>query len=193
MQKTRLENPFHPVYPAPIGLVVSIDENKKPNVMTASDIVNINLRNPAIIGISIARAAHTHSLITKSGQFTINFPTSAILEKVDLVGSCSGRKVADKFEKYGLTPAKSSEIDAPIIEECPVNLECKVISTADAGKHTLFIAEVAAMHVHSDKLGENEEMLIEKMDGILFAEWQYFKIGEKLGDMYFAIGGKRPR
>jgi len=193
MQKTKLNNPFHPVYPAPVGLVVSVNESKKPNVMTVSDILNVNLRNPAIVAVSISGTAFTHSLITKSQQFTINFPTSAILKKVDFVGSCSGRTGLDKFEKYGLTPFKSSEIDAPIIKECPVNLECKVIKATDVGKHTLFVAEVVAMHVDSDKLGENEEMLIENMDGIAFAEWQYFMLGKKLGDMYFSINGKRPR
>lgn len=49
------------------------------------------------------------------------------------------------------------------------------------------------MHVDSDKLGENKEMLVEKMDSTVFAEWQYFKLGEKLGDMFFAAGGQRPR
>ncbi|MCL2353946.1 MAG: flavin reductase family protein [Defluviitaleaceae bacterium] len=193
MQKTKLEVPFHPVYPSPLGLVVAVDEGGKPNVMTASDIMNVNLRSPAIVAISLSRQAYTHSLITKAQEFTINFPTSSILEKVDLVGSSSGKSGVDKFEKYGLTATSASEINTPIIKECPMNLECKVISATDAGRHTLFIAEVLAMHVDADKLGENEEMLIEKMDGILFAECQYFKIGEKLGDMYFAVGGKRPR
>jgi len=193
MQKIKLNNPFHPVYPAPVGLVVSIDENKRPNVMTASDIANVNMRNPAIVVISISGTAYTHSLITKSQQLTINFPTAALVEKIDLIGSCSGRTGLDKFDKYGLTPTQSSEIDTPIIVECPVNLECKVLSATDVGKQTLFIAEVVTMHVDLDKLGNNEEMLIEKLDGIAFAEWQYFRLGEKLGDMYFSIGGKRPR
>ena len=193
MQKTKVKDPFRPVFPSPAGLIVSIDENKKPNVMTAGEIFNIDLRNPAVVGISIREATYTHSLITKSRQFTINFPTSAILEQVDLVGTFSGSTGLDKFEKYGLTPVKSSEIDTPIIAECPVNLECKITSITDVGEHTLFIAEVVAMHVDSDKLGKNEEMLIEKMDSIVFAEWQYFKLGERLNDMAFASGGKKLR
>ena len=193
MQKTKIKSPFRPVYPSPAGLVVSIDENKKPNVMTVGEVFNVDLANPAVVGIAIRGATYTHSLITKSRQFTVNFPTAAILDKVDLVGTYSGKDGLDKFEKYGLTIVKSSEIDTPIIEECPVNLECKVISITDVGEHTLFLAEVAAMHVDSDKLGEDEEMLIEKMDGVLFAEWQYFKFGEKLGDIFFTTKSKRPR
>ena len=190
MQKTKISVPFRPVYPSPAGLVVSIDENKKPNVMTAGEIFNIGLKEPAIIGIALRKATYTHSLIVKSGQFTVNLPTAAILDKVDLVGTCTGRDGLDKFAEYGLTPAKSSVIDAPIIEECPVNLECKMLSVSVVGDHDLFLGEVVAMHVDSDKVGDNQRILIDKVDGFLFAEWGYYGFGEKLGD--FGFSRKQP-
>jgi len=186
MQKTKIDVPFRPVYPSPAGLVVSIDENKKPNVMTAGEIFNIGLKEPSIIGIALRKATYTHSLIVKSGQFTVNLPTAAILDKVDLVGTCSGRDGRDKFAEFGLTPLKSSVLDAPIIAECPVNLECKMLNVSEVGDHDLFLGEVVAMHVDSDKLGENQRILIEKVDGFLFAEWGYYRFGEKLGDLYFS-------
>jgi len=186
MQKTKINVPFRPVYPSPAGLIVSIDENKKPNVMTAGEIFNIGLKEPAIIGIALRKATYTHSLIVKSGQFTVNLPTASILDKVDLVGTCTGRDGLDKFSEYGLTPIKSSVIDAPIIEECPVNLECKMLNVSEVGDHDLFLGEVVAMHVDSDKLGENQRILIEKVDGFLFAEWGYYKFGEKIGELYFS-------
>ena len=190
MQKTRVNNPFRPVFPTPAGLIVSIDENKNPNVMTAAEIFNIGLKNPVIIGIALRKATYTHSLIVKSGQFTANLPGRAILEKVDLVGSISGRDGLDKFSEYGLTALKSSVIDAPIIEECPVNLECKMLSVTEVGDHDLFLGEVVAMHVDSDKLDENQKILVDKMDGFLVAEWQYFAIGEKLADFRFSRNAK---
>jgi len=186
MQKTKINVPFRPVYPSPAGLIVSIDENKKPNVMTAGEIFNIGLKEPAIIGIALRKATYTHSLIVKSGQFTVNLPTASILDKVDLVGTCTGRDGLDKFSEYGLTPVKSSVIDAPIIEECPVNLECKMLNVSEVGDHDLFLGEVVAMHVDSDKVGENQRILIEKVDGFLFAEWGYYKFGEKIGELYFS-------
>jgi len=186
MQKTKVNVPFRPVYPSPAGLIVSIDENKKPNVMTAGEIFNIGLKEPAIIGIALRKATYTHSLIIKSAQFTVNLPTAAILDKVDLVGTCTGRNGLDKFAEYGLTPVKSSVIDAPIIEECPVNLECRMLNVSEVGDHDLFLGEVVAMHVDSDKLGENQRILIEKVDGLLFAEWGYYRFGEKIGEIYFS-------
>ena len=190
MEKTKIETPYRPVYPTPAGLIVSIDENKKPNVMAAAEVFNIGLRKPAIIGIALRKATYTHSLITKSAQFTVNFPTAAILDKVDLVGTISGRNGMDKFSEYGLTPVKSSVIDAPIIKECPVNLECKLLNISEVGDHDLFLGEVAAMYVDSDKLDENQKMIIEKMDGVLVAEWAYFKFGERLGRFGFT---RRPK
>jgi len=189
VQKTKIGVPFRPVYPSPAALVVSIDENKKPNVMTAGEVFNIGLKEPAIVGVALRKATYTHSLITKSGQFTVNLPTAAILDKVDLVGTCSGRDGFDKFAAHGLTPLESSAVDAPIIAECPVNLECKMLSVSVVGDHDLFLGEVVAMHVDSDKLGENQRILVEKIDGFLFAEWGYYRFGEKLGDFGFSRKG----
>jgi len=185
MNKTRLKTPRRSVYPSPAGLIVSIDENKKPNVMAAAEVFNVSLKNPSIVGIALRKATYTHSLIVKSRQFTVNIPTAAILDKVDKVGTTSGRNGLDKFAEFGLTAMKSSEIDAPIIAECPMNLECKLLSVTEVGDHDLFLGEVVAMHADSDKLDENENVQVEKVDGVLVAEWGYYRFGEKLEHFNF--------
>ena len=185
MTKTRIETPFRPVYPSPAGLIVSIDENKKPNVMAAAEVFNVGLKKPAIVGIALRKATYTHSLISKTSQFTVNFPTASILDKVDRTGTVSGRNGLDKFAAFGLTPLKSSVIDAPIIEECPVNLECRLLSVTEVGDHDLFLGEVVAMHVDSDKIDEKQKVIVSKLDGILVAEWAYYKFGEKMADFNF--------
>ena len=184
MQKTRVKNIIRPIYPSPAGLIVSIDKDGKPNVMTAGEIFNIGLSNPCIIGTALRKATYTHGLIVESGQFTVNLPTAAILDKVDLVGTISGRSGIDKFAEYGLTAIASQEVAAPIIKECPVNLECKLLNVSEVGDHDLFLGEVVAMHVDSDKLDDNEHVIIEKVDGFLFAEWAYYRMGEKLAGRY---------
>ena len=186
MTKTLVKNIFRPVFPSPAGLIVSIDEQKKPNVMTAGEVFNIGLREPTIIGIALRKATYTHGLIVQSKQFTVNFPTAAMLEKVDLVGTITGRGGFDKFSEYGLTLIPSTEIEAPLIEECPVNLECKMLSVSEVGDHDLFLGEVMAMHVDSDKLDSNQKVCIEKVDGFLFAEQGYYAFGEKIGEFAFS-------
>ena len=186
MQKTLVKSPFRPVYPSPVGLIVSIDKNKKPNILTAGEVFNIGLKEPPIIGIALRKATYTHSLITASAQFTVNFPTAAMWEKADHIGMVSGRNGLDKFSEHELTPVKSTVIEAPFIEECPVNLECKLLSVTEVGDHDLFLGEVVAMHVDSDKLDEKRQrVIIEKVDGLVFAEWEYYRFGEKLGAMGF--------
>ncbi|MCL2559874.1 MAG: flavin reductase family protein [Turicibacter sp.] len=180
MSKTKVKTPFRPVYPSPAGLIVSVDETGKPNVMTAGEVFNISLKDPCIIGIALRKATYTHSLITNAKAFTVNFPTVAILDKMDLVGTISGRDGLDKFTEYGLTPLASDVVVPPIIEECPVNLECQLLNVSEVGDHDLFLGEVVAMHVDSDKLNAQEQVMIEKVDGFLFAEWGYYRFGEKL-------------
>ena len=186
MEKTRIKTPFRPVYPSPAGLIVSADENKKSNIMTAGEIFNIGLREPAIIGIALRKATYTHSLISKTMEFTVNFPTVEIMEIVDLIGTISGRDGLDKFKEYGLTPIASNEVVPPIIQECPVNLECKALSITEVGDHDLILGRVDAMYVDSDKLGENQKVLIDKVDGFLYAEWEYYKFGEKIGNFGYS-------
>lgn len=186
MKKVRIENPFRPIYPSPAGLIVSVDSAGKPNVMTAGEIFNVGLKDPAIIGIALRKATYTHGLIVESKQFTVNLATSALLEQVDLIGTISGRDGFDKFSAYGLTPLKSDKLEAPIIGECPVNLECRMLSVAEVGDHDLFLGEVVAMHVDEDVVNEKQQVEIQRADCFLFGEWGYYKVGEKLADFGFS-------
>jgi len=186
MSKVKINNPFRPVYPSPAGLIVSVDKDKKPNVMTAGEVFNISLKNPCIIGIALRKATYTHGLICESKEFTVNFPTVAIMDKMDLVGTISGRDGLDKFKEYGLTSLKSDVVDSPIIEECPVNLECKMLSVSEVGDHDLFLGEVVSMHVDGDKLDETGNVDIDKVDAFAFAEWGYYPLGKKVEHFGFA-------
>lgn len=181
MSKIKIDVPFRPVYPSPAGLIVSVDKDKKPNVMTAGEVFNISLKNPCIIGIALRKATYTHGLIVESQEFTVNFPTVAMIDKMDLVGTISGRNGFDKFAEYGLTKVTSDVVNSPIIAECPVNLECKMLSVQEVGDHDLFLGEVVAMHVDGDKLDAEGKVDIEKVDGFAFAEWSYYRMGEKIG------------
>ena len=193
MNKTIVDVPFRPVYPSPAGLIVSADDNKKSNIMTAGEIFNISLRNPCIIGIALRKATYTHSLINATKEFTVNFPTVAIIKQVDQIGMISGRNGLDKFKEFGLTPVSSNKVVPPIIEECPVNLECKLLNVTEVGDHDLFLGEVVEMHADSDKIGENQRLLIDKLDAFLYAEWEYYRFGEKLNDFGYTNNLKKPR
>jgi len=181
MKKVRINTPFRPVYPSPAAMIVSVDSNGTPNVMSAGEVFNISLKDPCIIGIALRKATYTHQLISESKEFTVNFPSIHQLHMMDLVGTCSGRDGFDKFGAYDIDILASDEVRSPIIQACPMNLECEMLSVTEVGDHDLFLGKVIAMHVDEDKLDQNQKMIIEKMEGFLFAEWQYYKFGEKIG------------
>lgn len=186
MNKVRIKTPFRPVYPSPAAMIVSIDSNNNPNVMSAGEVFNISLRDPCIIGIALRKATYTHGLICESKEFTVNFPSVHQLTMMDLVGTCSGRDGFNKFAEYNIETIPSDEIRSPIIKACPMNLECIMMSVTEVGDHDLFLGKVVAMHVDEDKVDQHDKMLIEKMDGFLFAEWQYYNIGDKIGKFGFS-------
>jgi len=186
MKKTQITQPFRPVYPSPAGLIVSIDSLGNPNVMTAGEIFNISLKSPCIIGIALRKATYTHELITESKEFSVNFPTVNQLELMDLVGTISGREGMDKLKEYDIKTTNSETIKSPIITDCPVNLECKMLSVQEVGDHDLFLGEVTMMHVDADKINEKNQIEIEKVDSFAFGEWGYYRIAEKIGDFGFS-------
>ncbi|NYZ75836.1 flavin reductase family protein [Candidatus Micrarchaeota archaeon] len=105
---------------------------------------------PPLIGISVGKTRFSHSLIEKGREFVVSIPTEDMKDKVLLIGSKSGKDV-DKFSEFKLTPLPATEVKPPLIKECPVNIECRVVAELDAGDHTLFAGEVVASHASSLK------------------------------------------
>ena len=181
MTKRRIAKPSRPVYPSPAALITSVDADGRPNVLTLGEVFNVSIHTPVIVGIAIRQATYSHGLITAAGEFCVNLPTTAILRQVDQVGSISGRQCADKFTAFGLTPLPASEVRPPLIAECPVNIECKVLSCEPVGDHDLILGEVVAMHVDDDKLDADDHVRVEKLDTLSYVLGQYWSAGEQIG------------
>lgn len=181
--------PFRPVYPSPAALVTSVDENGRPNIITLGEVYNLSIANPVIVGISIAPERYSHKLISASREFVINFPTSAMVEKVDGCGTVSGRNV-DKFKASGLTPLPAQVVAAPLIAECPINLECQVEEIKPVGDHDMFIARVLVQHVDADCLDSNGRIIVEKLDLLCYAMGEYWSVGRRLGTHGFTARRK---
>ena len=123
----------------PVTLVTSANKRKS-NIMTMSWHMMIDFE-PPIIGCVISNRNHSFGLIKNSKQCVINIPTAKLAKKVVQCGNVSGRKI-DKFKKFGLTPMAAEIVKAPLVAECYLNLECKVIDSSQATKYNLFILEV---------------------------------------------------
>jgi flavin reductase (DIM6/NTAB) family NADH-FMN oxidoreductase RutF len=178
MTKVQIK-PHRPVYPTPAGLITSVDADGKPNIITLGEVFNISITRPVILGIAIRKATYSHGLISQCGEYVVNLPTQAITEQVWTIGRVSGRSV-DKFAETGLTPIPATMVTPPLIAECPVNIECKVIGIQEIGDHDLFLGEALTQHVDADLVDERGKIRIDSLNGFAFVLGEFWTLGEKI-------------
>ncbi len=180
------------VYPAPVWIVCTYDDDGKPNAMAAA-YGGICCSQPPCVTVSLRKATYTYGSIVARKAYTINVPSEAQVVEADYVGIASGR-TENKFAVTGFTPVKSDLINAPYIAEVPLVLECKLLHTLEIGLHTQFIGEIMDVKVEEDMLGTDGLPDIRKIKPLVYAvsSRAYFGVGEYLGDA-FAIGKKYRR
>ena len=172
-------DPSRPIYPSPASLVTSVDADGRANIITLGETFNLSIRSPVIVGIAIAPARYSHQLIREQGEFVVNLPPASLLAKVMRCGSMSGRD-HDKFAEVGLTPLPATHLRAPLIAECPVNIECRLLSVQTIGDHDLFLGEVLEHHVSPDLLNDGGTLDPTKLSTICIAGGHFFDLGEHL-------------
>ncbi len=175
------------IYPTPVLIVGTYDVAGKPNVMTAAW-GGICCSSPPCVAVSLRKATYTYGNVIKQGGFTINIPSEKHVRYADYFGIVSGRKT-DKFAESGLTPVRSTLINAPYIEEFPFALECKLIQQIEIGLHTQFIGEILDIKADEEVLDEIGVLNIEKVRPFFFAPEanSYYGTGKLLGEA-FSIG-----
>lgn len=125
--------------PGPVVLVTTARKGKA-NIMTMSWYTMMEFEPPTV-GCIISNRNYTFNILKVTRECVINIPTLQLAEKVVGCGNISGRKI-DKFKAFGLTQRTASSVKAPLIDECYVNLECKVVDGKMISKYNLFILEV---------------------------------------------------
>ena len=183
----RSVKPFRPVHPSPAALVTSVSGDGRPNIITLGEVFNVSIGGPVILGIAIAKPRYSHELISAAREYVVNLPTSSMVETVDRCGSVSGRDV-DKFAEFGLTPVPAEKVRPPLIAECPLNVECRVLDIREIGDHDLFLGEAVAQHVAEDALDERGRILVERLDPLCYLHSEYWSCGERLGRHGFTRG-----
>jgi len=172
------------IYPNPVLVVCTYDENGKPNAATLAW-GGIASSAPPAISIALQKPRHTYDALMRRKAFTANLVPAEYAAEADFFGLASGRDT-DKFAVTGLTPVRSDVVDAPFIEEFPYALECVVTHTLDLGVHTLFIGEVKGLKVDESSQGRWSGSDILSWD---VATREYRKPGEAVG-LAFDMGKK---
>ncbi len=145
------------LYPNPV-LLVSAEYESKETIVTLSW-GGTCCSDPPIVSIAIRNSRYSHNLIKQSNEFVVNIPTAEMLEQVKICGTKSGADI-DKWAVCEFTKKKSKEVNAPGIDECPVNIECKVETIIELGTHDMFLGKVVALHIDEEWKGKSYPNLL---------------------------------
>jgi flavin reductase (DIM6/NTAB) family NADH-FMN oxidoreductase RutF len=171
--------------------LVTCGNAEKPNVLTIAW-TGILCTQPPVTYISVRPERYSYGLIKQSGEFVINLATEELVKAVDLCGVKSGRNT-DKFALTGLTCEPAAEVSAPIIAECPVNIECRVRDTVLLGTHDVFIADIVKIDAAKELLDENGRLALEKAGLLAYAHGDYFSLGRQLGSFGYSVRKKKKK
>ncbi len=168
--------------------MVSVGDMEKSNIITVAW-TGIVCSVPPRVYISVRQDRYSHSLLKEKGEFVINFTTDKLLAACDWCGVRSGRDV-DKFDEMRFTKGKANAVSAPLVDESPVNLECKVFDVLHLGSHDMFLADVLAVDVDEELLDERGAIDYSKMNLVSYQHGEYHATGKHLGRFGFAAQKK---
>jgi flavin reductase (DIM6/NTAB) family NADH-FMN oxidoreductase RutF len=174
------------LYPKP-ALLIGTNVGGKPNFMTAAW-GGIACGKPPMLSVAIRPVRYTFKGITENQAFSVNVPPESLVKEVDYCGIVSGTQ-ADKAAKCSFTVFYGTSKNAPLIEECPINLECSLEQTLELGSHVLVIGRIEEVHASEDCLTQGKTD-IRKVKPLMFAsdlERAYYGAGEKLAQA-FSVG-----
>lgn len=180
------------VYPLPAVMVSTADKFGKSNILTIAWTGTI-CTNPAMVYISVRPERYSYHMLKESGEFVINLTTEQLAKATDYCGVRSGKDV-DKWKEANLTPAKAEKLQyAPVIEECPVNIECKVTEVKELGSHHMFLAEVLAVQIDEQYLNEKNKFELNKTGLMAYSHGEYLSLGKKIGTFGYSVKKKKTK
>jgi flavin reductase (DIM6/NTAB) family NADH-FMN oxidoreductase RutF len=119
--------------------------------------------DPPMVMVGIAPSRFSHHLIKESGCLVINLPGKDFKHEYGVIGSKSGRDI-DKFKTLGLKSTDGDVVAAPVLDDCPINMECKVVDSLVTGSHEMFICKVEKVHAPETAIGTDGKIDFSKLD-----------------------------
>jgi len=167
-------------YPLPVLIIGSYDENGKADAMNAAW---GGIYDSDKVVLCLSENHKTTQNIKKRGAFTVSFADTAHVVEADYVGLVSANEVEDKLERAGFHTTKSEFVDAPLIDELPMTLECKLIKVNEDGN---IIGEIVNVNADDSVLGEDGMIDATKLQAISYdpVHNTYVKMGEKVGNAF---------
>ena len=166
------------LYPMP-AVLVGVKVKNKPNFITIAHVGIIDMTH---ISISINQEHYSCLGIRENKAFSINIPPASLVEKTDYCGLVSG----DRTDKAKLFEVEESDnLKVPLIRECPLNIECRLVKTLNFPDHDIYIGEIVETYC-DEEFVENGKAAVNKMDPLLFtmSDRSYYKLGGKIADAW---------
>ncbi|MFH1762423.1 MAG: flavin reductase family protein [bacterium] len=174
------------IYPLPAVLVSCGKSLTEANIITIAWTGTI-CSNPPMCYISVRPERYSYDIIKETGEYVINLSTSRMSRAVDWCGVKSGRDF-NKFKEMKLTPVKASKITAPLIDESPLNIECKVTKIISLGTHDMFLSQVVAINADRQYVSKSSNAFNMSKAGLLaFSHGRYYAVGKELGRFGFSV------
>ena len=176
------------VSPSPAIIAAAYDENGKADACTLAFYTPTSHKPPCLtIAINATAKRKTLKSILGSGAFTIGYPSIGQAAEADWIGMASGYE-HDKIAEVGWTTTKAEKVNAPVVNELKLTVECKVVNTVDIGSHTQITGEVVNIQADESILDENGKYSLEKLKPFIYDEehWRYLSVGEKATDAFKA-------
>lgn len=180
------------IYPLPAVMVTCGSSEDEYNIITVAWAGTL-CTNPPMCYISVRPERHSHAIIKKNMEFVINLTTEDLAYATDWCGVRSGRDY-NKFEEMKLTPGKCTVVSAPLIEESPLCIECRVKEIISLGSHDMFIADVVNVRAEGDHLNETSgKMELAETNPLVYLHGNYYGLGKKIGKFGWSVEKKKNR
>lgn len=189
-EKTHISwKPGTMIYPLPAALISCGKSPEEYNILTISWLGTL-CSSPPMCYISVRRERKSYEIIMQNREFVINLTNEDLAYAADWCGVRSGRDY-DKFKKMKLTPVMAEKVNAPMIKEAPLCIECRVKEVVTLGTHDMFISEV--LNVQADKQyidPKTDSFDMAKAKLIAYSHGHYYKLGEEIGKFGWTVKKK---
>lgn len=174
------------VNPVPVIMVSCGETEAEYNIITIAWTGIVN-SEPPMTYISVRKSRHSHEIIAKSGEFVINLCTEELAKVTDYCGVKSGRDI-NKFKDQKLTPTPGQFVRCPMINESPVNIECRVREVHHYLSHDMFVADILAVHADGSLLSGKGKLELERAKLICYNHGDYFGLQKMpIGKFGFSV------
>ena len=174
------------VNPVPVVMVSCGEAETEYNIITIAWTGIVN-SEPPMTYISVRKSRHSHGIIEKHKEFVINLCTEELAFQTDFCGVKSGRGI-NKFKELKLTPVPAQFVKCPMIQECPVNIECRVREVHHYPSHDMFVADILSVHADDSLMTDKGKLELDKASLICYNHGDYFGLQSKaIGKFGFSV------